>query len=76
MREGRVKTGKKSGKNVGFGPLEKWLSAATSKAGDQGKVEEGMGRGKGKPRLEPKVGRIKRKLEGSGEAPTSSKEDG
>jgi len=75
VREGRVKAGKVAGKNVGFGPLEKWLSAATSKAEDPGKVEDGTGRGRGRPRLDPQVGRIKRKFEGSGEASASPKED-
>ena len=76
MREGRVAAGKNLGKNVGFGPLEKWLSAAKSKAEVQGRVEDDIGKGNGKPSLGAQVGRIKRKLEGCEEASASPREGG
>ena len=76
VREGRDRPGKKFGKNVGFGQLEKWLSAATPKAEVQGRVEDDTGKSNGKPTLESQVGRMKRKLEGRVEASASSREDG
>ena len=73
MREGRVKSGKIAGKNVGFGPLEKWLTAATSKTVELGKDGDGTGKGKGRA-LDPQVRSMKRKFEGSSEASASPKE--
>ena len=75
-REGRVNQGKKSGKNVGFGPLEKWLSAAKSKAEVQGRVEDDKDNINDKPMLGTHVGRMKRKLEGREEASASQREGG
>ena len=75
VREGRVKAGKKSGKNVGFGPLEKWLSAAKSKAEVQGRVEDDKD-SNDKPMMGTHVGRMKRKLEGREEASASQREGG
>ena len=76
VREGRVKSGKVAGKNVGFGPLEKWLSAAKSKAEVRGRVEDDKASGNNKSILEDHVGKIKRKLEGREEATASQREEG
>ena len=76
VRQGRVKSGMISGKNVGFGPLEKWLSAAKSKAEVRGRVEDDKASGSDKSILEDHVGKIKRKLEGREEATASQREQG